>query len=202
MSFYSHYIKRPIDFLTALLLLIGLSWLLVLIVVAYVLSGEASSVFFVQERIGRFNRPFRMIKFRTLSTNVNATLQERTFRLGSVLRFLSLDELPQLINILRGEMSIVGPRPLPMEYLPLMSAEQTHRHDVLPGVTGWTQVNGRHSISWQEKFALDVYYVSHQSFVLDIQILFRTAALWFSFRRDQSLTEQKFQGNSTSTEKK
>lgn len=182
------------DFLTAILLLVLLSWLFILIIVTYWLSGERS-IFFKSLRCGKHKLSFEMLKFRTLATDEKKSLQERRFALGDFLRFTNLDELPQLVNIVKGEMSLVGPRPLPMEYSSLMSSSQHHRHRVKPGITGWAQVNGRHSISWQKKFELDLDYVDHVSFYLDMLILFKTIVLLLSFRKDHSLEEEKFKGN-------
>jgi lipopolysaccharide/colanic/teichoic acid biosynthesis glycosyltransferase len=144
-------------------------------------------VLFVQERPGLGGAPFRMIKFRTMRDEVDADGRplpdgERLTRLGSFLRSTSLDELPELWNVLRGDMSLVGPRPLLMEYLPLYSAEQARRHEVKPGITGWAQVNGRNALSWEEKFALDVWYVDHASLRLDLEIIALT--FWKIIRRD------------------
>jgi len=133
-----------------------------------------------------------MIKFRTLKVSDE---QDRRFVLGNVLRFLSLDELPQLLNVLMGDMSLIGPRPLPIEYLPLFSAEQKKRHDVRPGITGWAQVNGRNSVSWEQKFKFDVMYVQKVSFLFDAKIVVKTIILLLSFRKDTSLLEKKFTGS-------
>lgn len=146
-----------------------------------------SPVLFVQERPGRHGRPFRMYKFRTMSDARDAQGEllpdaERLTAFGTWLRASSLDELPELINVLKGEMSLVGPRPLLMEYLPLYSPEQARRHEVRPGITGWAQVNGRNAISWDEKFALDSWYVENHSLWLDMKILGLT--LWRVLRRD------------------
>ena len=136
-----------------------------------------------------------MWKFRTLSLDERLPVTDRSFMWGKFLRFTSLDELPQLWNILRGEMSFVGPRPLPEEYLSLYSKEQIKRHEVKPGVTGWAQVNGRNSIPWKKKFELDLYYVDNISFKLDLMILIKTLAVMLSFKKDVSLEEEKFKGN-------
>lgn len=138
-----------------------------------------SPIFFTQERPGHLGKPFRMYKFRTMTdeTDADGNLLPDADRLTSFGRFLrssSLDELPELINVLKGEMSLVGPRPLLMEYLPLYSEEQARRHDVRPGITGWAQINGRNAIGWEEKFELDVWYVDNQSFLLDLKILWMT----------------------------
>lgn len=135
-----------------------------------------------------------MFKFRTLTADLNKKLTEREFTVGRILRFTNLDELPQLWNVLKGEMSLVGPRPLPVEYASLFSMEQNKRHQVLPGITGLAQVNGKNDLSWDEKFKLDLEYVNNVSFLLDIKILFKTLILALSFRKDTSLTEEKFTG--------
>jgi lipopolysaccharide/colanic/teichoic acid biosynthesis glycosyltransferase len=138
-----------------------------------------SPVLFRQERPGLHGRPFKMVKFRTMRDATDEQGNplpdsERLTRVGQFLRSTSLDELPELWNVLRGDMSLVGPRPLLMEYLPLYSPEQARRHDVRPGVTGWAQINGRNALSWEEKFALDVWYVDNRSFLLDVKILLLT----------------------------
>jgi len=142
-------------------------------------SKLGSPVFFTQLRPGRHGEPFRMVKFRTMTSEcdpdgVLLPDDQRLTSFGRFLRASSLDELPELWNVLKGEMSLVGPRPLLLEYLPLYTPEQSRRHEVRPGITGWAQVNGRNAISWDEKFALDVWYVDNQSFLLDIKILLLT----------------------------
>ena len=144
-------------------------------------------VLFTQLRPGRHGIPFRLIKFRTMRPAVDAEGrplpdEQRLTRLGQFLRAASLDELPELWNVLRGDMSLVGPRPLLMEYLPLYTPEQARRHEVRPGITGWAQINGRNSLSWEEKFELDVWYVDHASFWLDLKIIALT--VWKTLRRD------------------
>jgi lipopolysaccharide/colanic/teichoic acid biosynthesis glycosyltransferase len=162
-----------------------------------------SPILFTQVRPGLHGKPFRMVKFRsmTVARDVNGQLLPDADRLpefGRFLRASSLDELPEIWNVLVGDMSIVGPRPLLMEYLPLYSAAQMRRHDVRPGITGWAQVNGRNALSWEEKFALDAWYVDHLSFWLDLKIF------WLTFARiarpngitsEQSATAEKFKGN-------
>ncbi|MEZ4944348.1 MAG: sugar transferase [Cyclobacteriaceae bacterium] len=181
------------DFIISVMVLILFSWLIVLIVLAYLLTFQFP-VFFTQPRLGKNGKVFQMWKFRTLLVDDTKTLQERRFSLGDLLRKTNLDELPQLWNVLKGEMSLVGPRPLPLEYDDLFSSEQRKRFLVKPGVTGWAQVNGRHSITWKEKLELDQYYVQNISFVLDIRIIFKTARLLLSFKKDRSLEEEKFNG--------
>jgi lipopolysaccharide/colanic/teichoic acid biosynthesis glycosyltransferase len=167
--------KRIIDILGAGLGLLLLSPILA--IVAYRIGREMGSpVLFRQTRPGRHGKPFQMIKFRTMRDAIDADGSllpdaERLTKLGQFLRSSSIDELPELWNVLKGDMSLVGPRPLLMEYLPLYSPEQARRHEVRPGVTGWAQVNGRNAISWNEKFALDVWYVDNRSLWLDLKII-------------------------------
>ncbi|WP_454732096.1 MULTISPECIES: sugar transferase [Cupriavidus] len=170
--------KRLFDIVMALaaLLLLGIPLLLLIWVVRRKLGKP---VFFRQTRPGLNGRPFEMVKFRTMTDARGADGQllpdaERLTSFGRFLRATSLDELPELWNVLKGDMSLVGPRPLLMEYLPLYSPEQARRHAVRPGVTGWAQVNGRNALSWEDKFLLDVWYVDHQSVWLDIRILWLT----------------------------
>ena len=170
--------KRLFDFLLALLALLLLA--LPLVVLALLVRRKLGSpVLFRQVRPGLHGQPFEMVKFRTMTDarGADGALLPDAVRLtpfGRFLRASSLDELPELWNVLKGEMSLVGPRPLLMEYVPLYSAEQYRRHEVRPGVTGWAQVNGRNAISWEEKFKLDVWYVEQQSLALDIKILWLT----------------------------
>ena len=170
--------KPAFDFVFGILL-VALLTAPALLLVLLVRVKLGPPVFFTQTRPGLHGQPFQMFKFRTM-TNAradNGTLLpdcERLTCFGHFLRSTSLDELPELLNVLKGEMSLVGPRPLLMDYLPLYSPEQSRRHEVKPGITGWAQVNGRNAISWEEKFQLDVWYVDHQSFWLDLKILFLT----------------------------
>jgi lipopolysaccharide/colanic/teichoic acid biosynthesis glycosyltransferase len=171
-------IKRNFDFLFSFAALLLLApGLLLMAVLLRVNIG--TPIFFSQIRPGRYGEPFNMIKFRTMTDERNSegALLPDSVRLtpfGLFLRSTSLDELPELWNVLRGDISLVGPRPLLVEYLPLYSPEQARRHEVRPGITGWAQVNGRNALSWEEKFRLDVWYVDNQSFWLDIKILFLT----------------------------
>lgn len=173
-------LKRAIDVMGATLGLVLLSPVFVG-VAAIVARQMGRPVLFRQTRPGLHGRPFTMYKFRTMRNASGPDGRpladaERLTRLGRLLRSTSLDELPELFNVLAGEMSLVGPRPLLMEYLPLYTAEQARRHDVRPGITGWAQVNGRNAIGWDEKFVLDAWYVDHQSFALDVRILLLTLA--------------------------
>ena len=170
--------KRFFDFGAALFCLLVLA-LPLLLLALLVRTKLGSPVFFRQTRPGLHGKPFEMVKFRTMTDARDAQGEllpdsERLPPFGRFLRSSSLDELPELWNVLKGEMSLVGPRPLLMEYLPLYTPQQYRRHEVRPGVTGWAQVNGRNAISWEEKFALDVWYVENQSFWLDVKILFLT----------------------------
>ncbi len=194
--------KRLIDIVCAATGLVVLSPVLGMVALL-VLITMGSPVLFRQSRPGRYGRPFTLLKFRTMSNSRNRENQllpdgERLTRLGRFLRTWSVDEFPQLWNVLRGDMSLVGPRPLLMEYLDRYTPEQARRHDVRPGITGWAQINGRNALSWEEKFALDVWYVDHVSVALDLQIL------WFTFLRvirpsgissEGNATMQKFMGN-------
>lgn len=170
--------KRVFDVVAASFFLI-ITWPLILIVALLVRINLGGPVLFVQVRPGRYARPFRMVKFRSMRdiVGVDGNMlpdSDRLTKFGRFLRATSLDEVPELWNVLKGDMSLVGPRPLLMEYLPLYSAEQARRHEVRPGITGWAQVNGRNEISWGEKFSLDVWYVDNQTFLLDLKILFLT----------------------------
>lgn len=174
----SEYLKRVMDVLISILLLVLFSPIILItgILVKYKLG---SPVLFKQQRPGLYGRPFYLYKFRSMNDckDSNGKLlpdNQRLTAFGAFLRKYSLDELPQLINVLKGEISLVGPRPLLMQYLPLYSEKQAKRHLVKPGITGWAQVNGRNGISWEEKFELDVWYVNHQTLLLDIKILVLT----------------------------
>jgi sugar transferase EpsL len=176
-------VKRAIDVLGALTILVGASPLLAVVGVA-VRVKLGSPILFRQRRPGLDGQPFELFKLRTMTDARDATGDllpdgQRLTSFGKMLRKLSLDELPQMWNVLRGDMSLVGPRPLLMQYLPRYTAEQARRHDVLPGITGWSQINGRNSLSWDEKFALDVWYVDNWSLALDARILVATARAVF-----------------------
>jgi lipopolysaccharide/colanic/teichoic acid biosynthesis glycosyltransferase len=164
------------------------------------------SVWFMQERPGKDGRLFHVIKFKTMNDQRNEkgellSDEQRLTWIGALIRKTSLDELPQLINVLKGDMSMVGPRPLLTEYLPLYSEEQRRRHEVKPGITGWAQVNGRNSVEWKRRFEYDVYYVDHQSFGFDLKILFLTVLKVFKaegISSGTSVTMEKFRGNGQS----
>lgn len=171
-------VKRMFDIIASCILLVLFSPVMALTAcLIYLTMG--SPVLFRQQRPGLYGQPFTLVKFRTMTDARDKTGnllpdEMRLTRLGAFLRSTSLDELPELFNVLKGEMSLVGPRPLKMEYLSLYTPRQARRHEVLPGITGWAQVNGRNSLSWEEKFELDVWYVDNRSFWLDLKILFLT----------------------------
>lgn len=176
---YQHFIKRIIDFIVALTALTVLSPVILLLWLWLVVENRNSCAFFIQRRPGLHGKIFNIYKFKTMNDKCDSSGnllpdEQRLTSAGRFIRSTSLDELPQLWNVLCGQMSLVGPRPLLPQYLPLYSAEQARRHDVLPGITGWAQVNGRNAISWTEKFKLDCYYVDNISFTLDLKILFLT----------------------------
>lgn len=194
-------LKRIFDFTFALIVVTLVSPLILLTAIA-VAGSMGSPVLFRQLRPGLHGRSFEVLKFRTMAEAVGLDGQplpdeQRLTKLGAFLRRFSLDELPQLFNVLKGDMSLVGPRPLLMEYLPLYNAQQMRRHEVRPGITGWTQVNGRNALSWEDKFALDVWYVDHRSFWLDMKILAMTARRVFSgsgVSKEGFATTEKFHG--------
>lgn len=189
-------LKRLIDLLGSAVALLLLAPLM-LGIAAAIRIAMGPPVLFRQQRPGLAGRPFRILKFRTMAVG-DAGDAQRITPLGRILRETSLDELPELINVLKGEMSLVGPRPLLMEYLPLYSPEQARRHEVRPGLTGWAQVNGRNALSWREKFAHDVWYVDNRSLALDLRIMVMT--LGAIFRRKEvsapgEATMPRFRGN-------
>ena len=193
MHIYSRYVKRTVDFFAALLLLILLSPLMLAVIVLLHFANKGAGVFFAQDRPGKHERIFKALKFKTMTDERDADGNllpdgDRLTPVGRFVRSTSIDELPQLINILRGDMSFIGPRPLLVQYLPLYSAEQHRRHNVMPGMSGWAQVNGRNTISWTRKFELDVYYVDHISLRLDLKILFLTIRNVLS-RKDINTTD-------------
>ncbi|MDK0859951.1 sugar transferase [Clostridium perfringens] len=198
---YRIFIKRILDICVALGLLIVL-FPVIVIVAVLVKTKLGSPIIFTQERVGKNNKIFKMIKFRTMKQCIDKygnmlPDEERLTSFGKKLRASSLDELPELINILKGDMSLVGPRPLLVDYLPLYSKEQIRRHEVLPGLTGWAQVNGRNNLIWNEKFELDVYYVENWSLTLDLKIFFLTFYKVFKregINQDGQVTMEYFNG--------
>lgn len=200
-GFYEKYIKRALDIMLSGIAMIVLSPVM-LITAILVRINLGSPVVFCQERPGKDEIIFKMHKFRTMTEerNENGELlpdEKRLTEFGKTLRSLSLDELPELWDIFRGKMSIVGPRPLLIKYLPLYSEEQHHRHDIKPGLTGWAQVNGRNLTSWEERFEHDIYYVNHVSFLMDIKIVFATVRCVFAregINAEGSATMEAFEG--------
>ena len=176
---YKHFIKRILDFLLALLALLLFGWVLVLIAICLHFANKGAGAFFLQDRPGKDGKLFKVIKFKSMTDErgKDGNLlpgEQRITKIGRLIRKASIDELPQLVNVLKGDMSFLGPRPLMPRYLALYSPEQARRHEVRPGITGWAQVNGRNTITWTEKFRLDVWYVDHCSLGLDIKILWLT----------------------------
>ena len=176
---YKHFFKRLFDFIIVLVVLIVI-WPILLIVGIWLhFSNHGAGAFFLQERPGKNGKIFKVIKFKTMTDERDSSGnllpdEQRLTPIGRFIRSTSVDELPQLINVLKGDMALIGPRPLLVQYLPLYTKEQARRHEVRPGITGWAQCHGRNSISWQEKFKLDVWYVDHVSLVVDLKIVFIT----------------------------
>ncbi len=202
MKFLNRSLKRLTDILLTIIALMIFTFpMIILYFMVAIKLGRP--VIFTQVRPGKDGKPFRMFKFRTMTNDCdpNGVLLHDSQRLSSFgkwLRATSLDELPEFLNVLKGDMSLVGPRPLLMEYLPLYSVEQARRHEMHPGITGWAQINGRNAISWEQKFKLDVWYVDHQNFYLDIKILFVTVKKIFKrdgIHSEGEVTMSKFTGN-------
>lgn len=200
--FYKFF-KRWIDFLVVFSLL-ALIWPILLIITCWLhFANKGAGAFFFQKRPGRNGRIFEVIKFKTMTDERDAEGnllpdELRLTKIGKFIRSTSIDELPQLINVLKGDMALIGPRPLLVQYLPLYSQEQSRRHEVRPGITGWAQVNGRNAISWTRKFELDVWYVDHCSFLLDLKIIALTLKKVFvreGISSDTSATMEPFTGN-------
>lgn len=199
---YKQFFKRLIDFFTALCGLIFLSPVIVILIVILYFTNQGK-VFFFQNRPGKNGKTFRIVKFKTMNDKKDSQGNllpdmQRISKTGRFIRSASLDEIPQLWNVLKGDMSLVGPRPLLIEYLPLYDENQIRRHEVHPGITGLAQVNGRNAISWQQKFQWDVWYVDHLSFGLDVKILFKTILKVFrleGINAGQATTMELFTGN-------
>ena len=200
---YKKYTKRLIDVVVAAVALLLIGWLLLLVAAFLHFANKGAGAFFLQERPGKDGKIFRIIKFKTMTDECDAEGnllpdEQRLTRVGRFVRSTSIDELPQLLNVLKGDMSLIGPRPLLVQYLPLYTPEQARRHELRPGITGWAQVHGRNAISWQEKFKLDVWYVNHCTLGTDLKVV------WLTFvnvlkRRDinsaTSATMEVFTGN-------
>lgn len=176
---YKHFLKRFFDFWIALIALIILSPLLLVVTIWLHFANKGAGAFFFQERPGKNAKIFKVIKFKSMTDERDAEGKllpdaQRLTKVGKFVRSTSIDELPQLINVLKGDMALIGPRPLLVEYLPLYSAEHARRHEVRPGISGWAQCNGRNAISWTDKFKLDVWYVDHCSLATDLKVIFTT----------------------------
>lgn len=199
---YAHFLKRIFDFSIALVALACLSPLMMLVTVWLHFANKGAGVFFLQERPGLHGKIFRIIKFKTMTDERDAEGEllpdeQRLTKVGQFVRSTSIDELPQLVNVLKGDMALIGPRPLLVKYLPLYSKEQMRRHDVRPGITGWAQCHGRNAISWSEKFKYDVWYVDHVSFLTDLKVVAYTLRTVFcrdGISHEGSVTMQEFNG--------
>ncbi|MBC8594847.1 sugar transferase [Oscillospiraceae bacterium N12] len=200
---YKKIVKRIIDLVLAFCALIVLSPILLFFYISLSIVSKNRRVWFLQERPGKNGKIFKVIKFKTMTDecDLSGNLlpdEQRLTKIGKFIRSTSIDELPQLINVIKGDMALIGPRPLLPQYLPLYSKEQARRHEVRPGITGWAQVNGRNAISWTKKFELDVWYVDHCSFLLDVRIVFLTLKKVFvreGINSKTSATMEYFTGN-------
>ena len=200
---YKRFLKRWLDFVIVSCVL-SVIWPLLLVIAMWLhFANKGAGAFFTQERPGKDGRIFKVIKFKSMTDEKDWEGRllpdaERLTRVGRFIRSTSLDELPQLLNVLKGDMALVGPRPLLPEYLPLYSREQARRHEVRPGITGWAQTHGRNAISWAEKFQLDVWYVDHVSFAVDLKVVFLTVKKVFEregISQEGQATMEKFAGN-------
>ncbi len=200
---YPCFLKRFIDFVVVFWVLAVIWPILLSIVIWLHFANKGAGAFFTQERPGKHGEIFKVIKFKTMTDECDEDGnllpdEKRLTKIGKFVRSTSIDELPQLINVLKGDMALIGPRPLLPQYLPLYSKEQARRHEVRPGITGWAQVNGRNAISWTKKFELDVWYVDHCSFLLDLRIIFLTIKKVFvreGINSNTSVTMEPFTGN-------
>ena len=200
---YEKGFKRAIGFIIVLMVLLIIWPVLLFMAIWLYFANKGAGTFFTQERPGKNSKIFKVIKFKTMTDehDEDGNLmpdEKRLTRIGKFIRSTSVDELPQLINVLKGDMALMGPRPLLPQYLPLYTKEQARRHNVRPGITGWAQVNGRNAISWTKKFELDVWYVDHCSFLLDLKIIFLTIKKVFvreGISSDTSVTREPFSGN-------
>mgnify|MGYP000033911469 FL=1 len=203
MKLYRDCLKRTLDFCLTLLAVVVLSPFLLLIAIWLHYANKGAGAFFLQERPGKKGKIFKVIKFKTMTDERDAQGdllpdEERLTKVGRFVRSTSIDELPQLINVLKGDMALIGPRPLLVQYLPLYNKEQARRHEVRPGITGWAQCHGRNAISWSKKFELDVWYVDHCSFLLDLKIILLTikkVLVREGISSETSATMEPFTGN-------
>lgn len=203
MNIYRDYIKRWLDFVIALVALVCLSPILLVVTVWLHFANKGAGAFFLQERPGLHGKIFKIVKFKTMTDERDAEGNllpdaQRLTRVGRLVRSTSIDELPQLWNVLKGDMALIGPRPLLVKYLPLYSPEQARRHEVRPGITGWAQCHGRNAISWTEKFKLDVWYVDHCSLPIDIKVVIATLKAVLKrdgISQEGNATMEEFNGN-------
>lgn len=203
MKIYRDGIKRVLGFCIALVAVICLSPLLLVVTIWLHFANKGAGAFFFQERPGKNSKIFKIIKYKTMTDERDADGKllpdaQRLTRVGRFVRSTSIDELPQLFNVLKGDMALIGPRPLLVQYLPLYSPEQARRHEVRPGITGWAQCHGRNTLSWQEKFKLDVWYVDHCSFMTDLKVIFTTikkVIVRDGISQDGQATMESFNGN-------
>lgn len=196
---YKHFFKRFFDFIIVLIVLLCIWWIIAIIAIWLHFANKGAGAFFTQERPGKDGKIFKVVKFKSMTdeTDENGVLlpnEQRITKVGAFIRKTSIDELPQLFNVLKGDMALIGPRPLLPKYLPLYNSEQRRRHEVRPGITGWAQVNGRNKVTWTEKFKLDVWYVDNCSLGLDIKIVYMTIKNVLS-SKDIVLTTGPFTGN-------
>lgn len=204
---YKNFFKRILDFIISLFALICLSPILLVVTIWLHFANKGAGAFFLQERPGKDAIIFKIIKFKTMTDERDAEGKllpdlQRVTKIGKIVRSTSLDELPQLWNVVKGDMAIIGPRPLLVKYLPLYSQEQARRHEVRPGITGWAQCHGRNSLSWKERFELDVWYVDHCSFKTDLEVILTTIKkvvkredITAEVDGDQRITMPEFNGN-------
>ena len=200
---YKNYFKRLLDIVFSCIALICIGWFLLLVTIFLHFANKGAGAFFFQERPGKDEKIFKVIKFKTMTDERDADGnllpdEKRLTKVGRFVRSTSIDELPQLINVFKGDMSLIGPRPLLAQYLPLYNKEQKRRHEVRPGISGWAQCHGRNAISWTEKFKLDVWYVDHCTLWTDIQVIFITmknVVLRKDINSDTSATMEFFTGN-------
>ena len=203
MTMYKNFFKRFFDFWIALIALICISPILLVVTIWLHFANKKAGVFFFQERPGKDGKIFKVIKYKTMTDerDANGNLlpdEQRLTKVGRFVRSTSLDELPQLINVLKGDMALIGPRPLLVQYLPLYSAEQARRHEVRPGISGWAQCHGRNAISWTEKFKLDVWYVDHISLITDMKVVsitIKNVLMRKDINSETAATMEAFNGN-------
>lgn len=200
---YKRFFKRVLDFVIALIALALVGWFLVIVAIWLHFANKGAGAFFFQERPGKGGKIFKVIKFKTMTDERDAEGnllpdEVRLTKVGRFVRSTSIDELPQLVNVLKGDMSLIGPRPLLVQYLPLYNAEQRRRHEVRPGISGWAQCHGRNTISWADKFKYDVWYVDHCTLWTDIQVIWKTIGNVLrreGISADNSATMEPFNGN-------